>query len=565
MGMQHLKGKFRKATSTRRGRIIAVSILVFILAAVAGGVIYWKIYRKQIIRNELEKVVKNKSKGLYQLTYDSLKLDEVAGNLAIQNVRLVYDSNHYSRLLQRNDAPATLVKISIPAISVMGVQTPRALLSKEIVGKKLTISRPVIDIIYTGEGKDSARYVPTRDVYQQLLGELGMVKIDTLEIIGAEIATSKLKQRDKLVRFSNTSLRLVNVAIDEETRANPKQVLFADHLFLEAEKVSFRSEVRPYDFSIDSISLNSGSRSGFVKQFRIDPRLGEDAFVKSLPFQDDRFDFSLTNITLKSLDIRQLFNENIVADSLVIGNAVFKIYRDLAIPRDKKNRVGRYPHQLLDKLPVSVEAKRLILSNAYVEYKEKSKITRQSGRVRFHRVYASFENVTNDKEIKANNIMTANINTRFLDKAPLKVEWKFYLGHPRGRFDLKGRLGAIAAADVNPLTVPMGPARLKEGQVKSLDFDLEGSDYSANGNVRMIYNDLKLSLLEKEPGSGELDNKTLASFVANIVVKNDNPNGKSEEPRVANVQLDRDTNRSIFYLAWKSIFKGIRETVGIKK
>jgi hypothetical protein len=308
------------------------------------------------------------------------------------------------------------------------------------------------------------------------------------------------------------------------------------------------------------------SGSGFVKQFRIDPRLGEDAFVKSLPLQDDRFDFLFSNISMKSLDIRQLFNENIVADSLVIGNAVLKIYRDLAIPRDKKNRVGTYPHQLLDKLPVSVQAKRLILSNGYVEYKEKSKITRQSGKVRFHRVYASFENVTNDKDaIKANNIMTANINTRFLDKAPLKVDWKFYLGHPRGRFDVKGRLGAIAAADVNSLTVPMGPARLKEGQVKNLDFDIEGSDYAAKGTVRMIYNDLKLSLLEKEPGSGELDKKTLASFVANIVVKNDNPNGKDEAPRIANVDLDRDTNRSIFHLAWKSIFKGIKETVGIKK
>lgn len=566
IGMRTIPKKLKNATATPRGRIIVLSILLAIVLAIAGGIIYWNLYRKSIIRNEIESMVRNKSNGLYALSYDSLKLDEVAGNLSLTNISLAYDSVQYSSLLDRNEAPPTLVKIKIPQITVQGVQTPRALLNKEIVGKKLTITNPIIQIIYTNAGRDSARYLPPNEVYRQVLGNLEMIKIDTLEINGAEIATSNLKSGKTNVEFKNTSVHLFDLALDERSAAEPARILFAKQMVLACEKISFPSEDRPYNYVFDSLTLNSITQTGSAKRIRIIPLLNENAFVKSLPAQDDRFDFTIHNIRLKNLDVRQLFNEKIYTDSVLISSASFKIYRDLSIPRDKQNRVGRYPHQLLAKLPITVNAKKLILSNAFVEYKEKSAISGQSGKVQFHKVYASFTNVTNDKEaVKANNVMTAAMSTRFLDKTPLKVEWRFYLQHPRGRFDVKGNLGAIAVKDVNPLTEPMGPAKMESGQVKSLSFNLEGNDHGAGGTVKMLYNDLKFSLLEKDKGKKELDKKTVASFVANIVVKNNNPSRNSEPPRVMNIHFDRDKNRSIFHLVWKSIFKGIKETAGIKK
>lgn len=565
--MRTIKKSFKKATSTPIGKIITLSILLIIVAAIIAGILYWKVYRKQIIRHELEKAIDKKSGGLYAIRYDSLLLDEVAGNLSVANMTLRYDSAKYVVMLSNNNAPPTLLNITIPQIIVSGVETPRALLSKQIVGKKLHIINPVIDIIYTNAGKDSASKVPTKDVYKQILGDLDMIKIDTIEISGAQITTSTLKTGKKNVQFINTSIMLVNVAIDEKTGNNQDDLLFAKQLFFQTEKISFASPGKPYNYIIDSVSVNSVAATAQAKRFRLIPLLKEDAFVKSLPTQDDRFDFSMGNIQMRNLDVRKLFNENIVADSILVGSASFKIYRDLSIPRDKKNRVGKYPHQLLDKLPVAVNVKKLILSNAFVEYKERGKISGQSGRVQFNKVSAVLTNVSNTKEaVKTNNIMTAEINTVFLNKAPLNVVWKFYLQHPRGRFDIKGNMGNITAAEVNPLTVPMGPAKLEDGVIKSLQFNIEGNNYGADGTVKMIYNNLKLSLLEKDKDSKELDKKSLSSFVANMIVKNDNPSKKDKgEPRVITLHFDRDTNRSIFHLVWKSIFKGVKETAGINK
>ena len=564
--MRALPQKLKKATSTRKGRIIALSILIVLLAGIGGAIAYWNVYRKQIIRDKLVDTIHEKSQGLYALHYDSLSLDEVAGDLSVANLELRYDSIKFDQLLKNEKAPPILVNITIPSISVSGVKTPRALLSKEIVGKKILISNPVINILYTNAGKDSSSAVPDKEIYEQVLGDLNMIKVDTIEITGAQIITSNLKTGKKNIELKNTFIRLIDVAVDSAAGEDKTRLLFSKQIFLSSEKIAWSSRNRLYTYSADSISLNSVSRSVAVKKFAIDPALKEEAFVKSLPAQDDRFDFTINNINIRSVNMQELFNENIIADSILIGACSFKIYRDLSIPRDKRNRVGSYPHQAITNIPVTLQIKKVILSNTFVEYKEKNPRSNQAGKVQFFNTYATITNLTNDKEaISKNNIMTADIQTSFLNKAPLKATWHFYLGHPKGRFDVKGNLGSMAFADASVITEPMGPAKLEEGRLKSLHFDLAGNDYSMKGTVKMLYDDLKISVLERDNGSKELDKKTLASIAANIIIKNSNPKRKNDEPTVIDVEMERDTNRSIFYLVWKSLFKGIKETAGIKK
>jgi hypothetical protein len=62
-----------------------------------------------------------------------------------------------------------------------------------------------------------------------------------------------------------------------------------------------------------------------------------------------------------------------------LANQVFKVYRDLARPEDKKNRVGYYPQQVLDDVPLVFNIKKVNVRNSFVEYKERNHITRQSG------------------------------------------------------------------------------------------------------------------------------------------------------------------------------------------
>ena len=563
--MQSINTKIRKVTSHPKGWIIIISILLVFSAAIAAGLWYWQTHKKQIIRNELEKAISKKSGGLYNVRYDDLELDEVAGFLSLSNLTISYDSSRYISLENQEKAPPVLLNIHIPEITITGVKTPRALIDDEIVGRKLEIKNPVIELIYTNSGKDSLRNAPTKEIYEQILGNLDLIQMDSVIISGAQITTSSRKTGKTGIQLQNFSLTLVDVKVDSISNADSTRLFFAKELNAACEKLAWSSANKLYRYHADSISIGSVNRDLYIKRFTVDPALSEEAFVKAVPFQDDRFDFSFNNLRIGNIDMQQLFKENILADSMVIGSASLKIYRDLAIPRDKKNRVGLYPHQVIQKIPVSFEFKKVIVPNAFVEYKERNHITRQSGRVQFYKVYATISNFTNNKNsIAVNNIMQADLSSMFLNKTPLKVTWLFYLRHPKGRFDVKGVAGAIDATQLNSLTVPMAPARMKEGHINGLEFDLHGNDYNMDGTVKFLYENLKVEMLEKDRDNKNLDKKSLTSFMANFMIKNSNPK-KNEDIRIAQVQNDRDINHSIFYVTWKTIFKGIRVSAGINK
>jgi hypothetical protein len=110
----------------------------------------------------------------------------------------------------------------------------------------------------------------------------------------------------------------------------------------------------------------------------------------------------------------------------------------------------------------------------------------------------------------------------------------------------------------------MGPASIKKGRINGTEFNLQGHDYGMDGAVKFLYEDLTVTVLEKDKGVKELDKKSVLTFLANIAIKNSNPK-KNQDIRVAQVHLDRDINHSIFYLSWKTIFKGLKETVGLKQ
>ncbi len=563
--MPSLKERYKKQTSTPKGKIILLSLALIVITAIAGGILYWNAYKKQIIRAELEKALR-KGNGLYKIAYDDLKLDEINGNLSVINLRINYDSAKLEELRAAGKTPSMLMHIQVPSLHVTGVKTPQALLNKEISGNKVTITNPLVELKYTMEGKDTLRNVPDKALYEQILGGLNMIHLDTVEITGGIISTQNLKTKRKNIELIDTRLQLVDVAVDSVANEDSTRLFFARTLNLQCGNVSWFSGNGLYRYTADSITVGSDNSQAFIKRFAIEPQKGEDAFVKSLPTQDDRFDFNIRGIGIKGLKMLDLLNESFYADSITIDAAQFKIYRDLSIVRDKKNRVGTYPHQAVAKLPIPVEVPVMVVNNTYVEYKEKNPKTQQSGKVRFHNSTAVIRNLTNKKEkVAQNNVMTVDISTRFLDLTPFNVKWKFYLLQPNGRFDVSGTLSGLDAKAVNVLAEPMGPARIEEGKINKVQFNFAGNDYNMSGKVLMLYEDLKVAVLEKNEDNKKLEKKKLISFVANILAKNSNPKRKGQEPREIDVKNERNTNRSIFNLAWKTLFEGIKETVGINK
>ncbi len=557
-GIRNNKTSKKRILST-----VLLCVLCVIVGLIAFGLWYWNTNKDVIIENKIGEAVKKTKDAFYKVSYDDLEVNEEAGALSVSNMKLNYDSVKYLQKIREGKEPSMLFNITIAELNVSGVKTKKAMLDKEIVGRKLEIKNPVIGLEYTYKGKDAVRNVPTEDIYREVLENLDMIQIDSVVITGARVITSNKKTGKTIIDVKDIDLALLDLRVDSISMKDPDRYFFSKQMNINIAQLFLPSFNKLYDYKLDNISLRSSSNNLSVASIQVQPRMGENEFVNAMPTQTDRFNFSFNNIIFSGINIDRLFNEYLQAESMTVGNSTVRIYRDLARPRDKVNRVGKYPHQVLDDVPMKFNIKKVNVRNSFVEYKERNHITRQAGKVQFYNVNGYITNFTNDKKVE-NKVMKAALTSSFLNKAPLNTSWTFYLFDPQGKFDVSGNVGAIDGQVLNSLAEPMGPAVIKEGRLNALSFDLKGDNYSMGGTVKMLYDDLKVALLERDKGATEMDKKFLTSLLANFVIKNSNPKG-NDEVRVEQVHLARNTNRSLFNLCWKTLFKGIRQTVGIKQ
>ncbi|MFT3747610.1 MAG: hypothetical protein QM768_04810 [Agriterribacter sp.] len=557
--MLPLQNKIKKATATPKGKIIFSIVVLIIAGAVSVAIIYWNAIKKAFIREKVSLAVRDKSNRLYSIHYDDMELDEVAGFLFIKNLSLDYDTVQY-KALQNKDIPGTLLRFTIPSIEVAGVQTPQALITKEIIGRKVEIKEPVIDIIYTRRGNDSTKAMPTEEVYRQILGDLNLIKIDTFLITGAKIITRDMKTGEQKLLLMDTYLELRNVAIDSISNKDTSRILFSKHMLLNSAKLSWTSKNKLYRYSLDSITLNSDNNRVSARSFKIIPQLDEIKFAQKKVFQADRYDIVLNDISVEKLNFLSLFKEKIYAESVSIHHSNIKIYRDMTRKPDGKSRLGTYPQQRIAQIPIPVSIGKLALMNSYVEYKEKGRIMQKIGKVIFADLNGTFLNISNEGADNKQNALTANINANFLRRYRVKTTWSFYLNNKRGRFDVSGQLGSLDATGLNQLLEPLGGVKINKGRINQLSFNLKADNYSMKGPVKFLYNDLKVSVLKKDEETKELKKNKLVSIGANMLIYDDNPS-KNKPLRIGEADFKRDTTRSMFHMCWKTLMDGIKSAV----
>jgi len=540
--------------------------ILLVIVIIAIGV--YKFYKAEFLGSTLPQVVRKESRGLYKISYDTIKVDEIGGSLSVSNINVNVDTASFSADSLPPGSPGVILNLHADSLTVTGVQTPRALLQNEITGTKVLIQNASIELFRINnkgnDGDDSARAKGdiVENIYYEVLSELKLVKMDTILLQNIDISYKDFKTKKLILRSTNVSVMLTDLRIDTNSLADRSRIFFSKKVVIVADSIHLRDSKGYYDFKFAGLQVNTGSRSMALKSAIIKPLKGEAAFMKMFKFQRDRFDFTFSDINLKGIDPSRLAFGELVADSLVVSNSKFYIYRDGRMPRDKVNRVGQYPHQLIMKIPFPVNVRNGVFEKSFVEYKEMNEKSNKAGRVQFHRVHATMTNVTNERSaIKKNDKLTIDYSAWFLNMAKADVRMILKIGDKQGGFSVKGKLNSFDAEKLNPLIEPLGMARVEKGKVNSINFNMSGDNYHGGGDLIMLYEQMKVSALKLEEDKKEFKKKGLASLFANMIVKNDNPSGG--KTRTADMSNERNTNRSFFNLIWKSIFTGIKETTGM--
>ncbi len=371
------------------------------------------------------------------------------------------------------------------------------------------------------------------------------------------------------VPFSKSSYTLGNIAIkvndvkaDEIIKLQLHPIDYSKEAEISCTKISMKSDDKFYNYTFQNVALNSLQKQLKIGAINIKSFFSEKEFANKAHFQKDRYDVSLNGIALKGINMKNLLDKKIFASDLVINNTSVKIYRDLQKPLDGKSKVGNYPPQMLKKLELPINISHVVLQNAFIQYKEREALSDSTGEINFANSKITISNITNiPAAIVKNNATIISFDSKALNEIPVKGEFKFFLGGNGGNFAVKGHVSAFDALILNKISVSMALIRLHTGTINSMDFNFTGDDYGAKGNFIMKYDHLKVDVLKRDKDSKEIKKKGLVSLIANIIVKNENP--RNGELRKETPEFKRDIHKSFFNLVWKTIFTGMKKTLGM--
>lgn len=212
------------------------------------------------------------------------------------------------------------------------------------------------------------------------------------------------------------------------------------------------------------------------------------------------------------------------------------------------------------KTPIAVDS--LVLTRSKVAYTEKAATGNREGKIHFTNIRASLSPFTNMKNSGGRfPDLKFSGSTVIQDSTLLKVTMNYQMNDPLNSFKVSGSASPFNMRILNPVLEPLALISIRSGKVNRFSFDFAADQNSSVGELLFGYDNLKIGVLEMKDGSTKESH--FASFLANsLLLRSKNPRGKELLPD--EISFKRDERRSVLNYWWKSVFSGVKNTLGIK-
>lgn len=549
--------------------IILLGLLIF-----SGGIYYYLKFKKlddfnPIIKEKLQTLVHEGSAGLYRLEFDSLQADVINSTLVLSNVRLIPDTVLAAKLDSAGKRPADIFNISIASIAIDGININDFSSGKQVDLNSININGPSLEIFHKNNKainfeKDTASI---QTLYQRISTHLNRLSVKRLSINNMYVFhhTFINSKKEKQSIFNKVNIQFDKILVDSLTQYDSTRFLYAENANISVGKLKFPTADSLYYLGVDSVSINALQKDLTAYSFTVMPRGDKNTFTKKLLYVKERYNITFKEVFFKKIDWWSIVsNEGFSAKEASVKNGNLAVYKDRNLPPFPGSKVGRYPQQLLMKIPFPIAIDKLKVSNLDVTYEEINPNSEMLGKIMFTNINGTATNVTNDSnKIAVDPFMKIEANCMALNDGPLHVIFGFDLSRAKqGVFTVNAEFGAMNVDRLNKVFEPLGLFKIKEGKINGLTLSMKANNQSSTGTVKFLYKDLKIDIYKKGNEDGEQKKRGLISFIANtFVLQKSNP-GKDGITRVENVTTTRDIHKSFFNVILKTMLQGIFKTAG---
>lgn len=516
---------------------------------------------KPTLTTKIKEGVNNASNGLYKIDFQDIHLNLLTGTAVLDSIRLMPDTNVFNQLKTTKEAPTHLFRIKLAHLKISRVAILKAYFKKKVDLTAIILDQPSIDMVYHKVPKKTDSVKDERTLYQQISKTLKSIAIDRIKVIDADF--DYYNGKTKLNAIKHLSINVKDILIDSAAQFDTTRVFHSKNIGFELFGYQSETKDKMYTLKVDTLRGSITGKDLEVRGFKMEPMYAKLAFSRKYSAQKDRYDLEFKKISFSGIDYVGLNNNGeLYVKDLDLGTATVDVFMNRELPPPAIDKGRNFPHVALKRLPIPTVVERLILGKIDVAYGEYNPKTKEIGTIKLNGLNGTVSNLTNDSaRLVTKNHAYADLTTYVMGAAKLNVKIDFNLTSKNAAFNYKGTVGAFNLKALNAISKPLGQIEIESGKVNSASFDIAANSSGANGTVSFYYNDLKIKMLG-ETDEGKEKKKGLLSFLANtLLIKNDNIPG--EKGRIVKVSHERVPQASFFNLMWKTIFKGMRETVGI--
>lgn len=540
-----------------------IGAIVLALIIIIGGLsIYLSAKWKPLLMEKIKVSVYQGSDHLYKIDFKDIHLNLVSGTAVLDSISLYPDSAVFAKLKTIKKAPTHLFRIRLAHLKINRVSILTAYFKKKIDVSTIILDHPSIDMVYNKVPKPIDTLKDERTLYQQISKSLKSISVNDIKIIDADF--DYYNGLKKLNSVKHLSINVKNVLIDSAAQFDTTRVFHSKDIAFALSGYSALSKDKMYTTKVDSVKGSMSNKTVRIKGLKMIPMYPDLTFSRKYKTQKDRYDLTFNEINLSGVDFISLNNDgSFHAKKIEIGPSKVAVFMNRELPPADFDKGRNYPHVALRRIPFATLVDTLKLNKVDIAYTEFSEKTKERGTLKLDNLSGDIMNLTNDSARLVNkNHAYADLTTYIFGKGKMNVKIDFNLTDKDAAFSYVGNIGNFDMKVLNPLSKSLGLVAIEQGKVQKANFNINANLKRSSGQVVFYYTDLKVDLL-KEDQEGEKKKKGLLSFLANnILIKNDNPT-KGESVRTANITYERVPQASFFNLMWKSVFVGIRETVGI--
>jgi hypothetical protein len=557
MAFKFIKRKWHKITITV---LVIIAALIFILSLLVNS--YWS----PILASEVKKVVLKSSDSLYTIDFSSAELHVVRGTIVMFNITLKPDTVIYNSRKKQHLAPNNLVELHVKRLTLSHIHPFKLYFQHKLEIGQVVLNEPVLNVSYQLNHKRDTVLKQNRTAWQKIskslhsihIGNilLGDVKFRYEDYSGNKLVISELKEMN---------LSAHDLLIDSTTQTDRSRLLYCKEIVTELNNYTGKTPNGLYTYKVNSLKLSTLTSKLNVQGLTLKP-VGSGAFFKKSP--NDRFTLHIDSMQLNNFDYLNYHKYRILAaSSLIVNNGVLEIFSNPKHSNDKADRVRSFPNVALYKINSDMTIDTILLHRINVIYSEYNIKSNETGSISFNNTSGRFLNVTTNKTaLQKNNSCTAELTSYFMNRGKLNVKFDFNLTDINNTFSYKGRLGQMNLQAVNPAVMPFAMVKITSGRIKQLDFDIHADRKMARGKFAVLYNDLKVSLLQVDTNFDNLKKSPLASLYANLfIIKHNNPDAEGGEPRSFYVNYVRTPEIPFFKSLWQTLLSGIKPSVGLDK